>query len=68
MGGLRLGLLTFGITEAFSYGLVTPPAHPHPTDGSASPQGEAGAKRRQGTAKRLPRQGGLRVGVGGWCN
>jgi hypothetical protein len=27
-----------------------------------------GAKRRQGRAKRLPRQGGLRVGVGGRCN
>ena len=27
-----------------------------------------GAKRRQGRAKRMPRQGGLHVGVSGWCN
>ena len=45
------------------------PSHPRPAPltpaaaraGTAKP----GAKRRQGRAKRMPRQGGLRVGVGG---
>ncbi len=53
----------------------TPPPAPPPTDppnstrGSASPKGEARRQgRRQGRAKRMPRQGGLRVGVGGRCN
>ena len=42
---------------------------PKTAGGSASPKGEARRqRRRQGRAKRMPRQGGLRVGVGGRCN
>ena len=50
---------------------TSPPKRGTPSQdmrGSASPKGEAGATRRQASAKRLARQGGLRAGVGGWCN
>jgi hypothetical protein len=39
-------------------------SHPRQREPKAKP----GAERRQASAKRLARQGGLRVGVGGRCN
>jgi len=43
----------------------TPPRHARQRE----PAGRSPARmRRQGRAKQLPRQGGLRVGVGGRCN
>ncbi len=36
--------------------------------GARALRAKPGATRRQGRAKRMPRQGGLRVGVGGRCN
>ncbi len=45
----------------------TPTQHPppHPPAAARARRAKPGAKRRQGGAQRLPRQGGLRVGVGG---
>ncbi len=57
-----------GSTSRTSPPLPTPTDPPTSTRGSASPKAKPGAKRRQGRAKRMPRQGGLRVGVGGRCN